>query len=186
MNQSGFVSVFILLVTTSTIAFFSLFSLYKEATIEIQRGDLYLQQNKLNEALERYAQAQELWPLFKFNDKLNLKVNEINDIKKNNSDKEYLVVYFKDKTFESQINSLTDDIKQLGSGISVKFLSKTDAYEEFKRFNQDNFQVMRLIIPDAFSDSLHIELKNTKLKNKIIKTAKAKSFVDNVLEVSKD
>lgn len=96
----------------------------------------------------------------------------------------YLVnIYFKKDISEDQIVELKEQIDEEFSPQSIKYVSKNDAYENYKSLNKDNELLVEMSSPDTFPDSLEIVVKN-KSEGESIKTSLTSNSIVDLVSVS--
>jgi cell division transport system permease protein len=70
-----------------------------------------------------------------------------------------VTVYFQTKTPESQIFKTRDDLVDSGKVLSVKYISKDEAFKIYKELNKDNPLLLEMVSSDILPPSLEIFAK---------------------------
>lgn len=70
-----------------------------------------------------------------------------------------VVAFFKDEAKQSDINALTNNLKQTGKIARIKFVSKRDALAKYRQQNKDDPVLLELVTEDILPASLEISTK---------------------------
>ncbi len=91
-----------------------------------------------------------------------------------------VTVYFQTKTLEEDIFKIRDELQQSGKVLSIKYLSKNDAFEIYKNLNKDNPLLLEMVSADVLPPSLEIFAKKPVFLPEIAEYLKKQNGVDEV------
>jgi len=92
-----------------------------------------------------------------------------------------VTVYFQNKAASSQIFKLRDELNNSGKVLSMKYISKDDAYKIYKDLNKDNPLLLEMVTADILPASLEIYAKKPVFLPEIAEYLKKQSGVDEVI-----
>lgn len=91
-----------------------------------------------------------------------------------------VTVYFQTKTSEADIFSVRDELEKSGKVLSIKYISKDDAFQIYKDLNKDNPLLLEMVSADILPPSLEIFAKKPIYLPEIAEFLKKQSGVDEV------
>ncbi len=91
-----------------------------------------------------------------------------------------VTVYFQTKTPESDIFKIRDELNQSGKTLSIKYISKEEAFQIYKDLNKDNPLLLEMVSADILPPSLEIFAKKPVFLPEIAEFLKKQSGVDEV------
>lgn len=91
-----------------------------------------------------------------------------------------VVAFFKDEAKQSEINTLTDNLKKTGKIARVKFVSKKDALAKYRDQNKDDPVLLELVTEDILPASLEISTNKITDLPSVAGTLKNSSLVSLV------
>jgi len=92
-----------------------------------------------------------------------------------------VTVYFQNKTSSSQIFKLRDDLTSSGKILSIKYISKDDAFKIYKDLNKENPLLLEMVTADILPASLEIYAKKPIFLPEIADYLKKQAGVDEVI-----
>jgi len=92
-----------------------------------------------------------------------------------------VTVYFQNKTSPDQIFKLRDDLNSSGKILSIKYISKDDAFKIYKDLNKDNPLLLEMVTADILPASLEIYAKKPIFLPEIAEYLKKQAGVDEVI-----
>jgi len=92
-----------------------------------------------------------------------------------------VTVYFQNKAESSQIFKLRDELTSSGKVLSIKYISKDDAFKIYKDLNKDNPLLLEMVTSDILPASLEIYAKKPIYLPEIAEYLKKQSGVDEVI-----
>lgn len=94
--------------------------------------------------------------------------------------KPQVTVYFQNKTEENQIFKVRDELMSSGKVLSIKYISKNDAYNIYKKLNKDNPLLLEMVSADILPPSLEIYAKKPIFLPEIAEYLKKQGDIDEV------
>jgi len=91
-----------------------------------------------------------------------------------------VTVYFRSQTAESDIFKIRDELINSTKVLSVKYISKNDAYKIYKDLNKDNPLLLEMVSADILPASLEIYAKKPVFLPEIAESLKNRPGVDEV------
>ncbi len=91
-----------------------------------------------------------------------------------------VTVYFKTQTPESDIFQMRDELMNSGKVVSVKYVTKNDAFAIYKELNKDNPLLLEMVSADILPASLEIYAKKPEFLPEIADSLKNRAGVDEV------
>jgi len=88
--------------------------------------------------------------------------------------------YFKTKTPESDIFKIRDELNSSGKILSIKYISKKEAFETYRKMNKDNPLLLEMVSSDVFPPSLEIFAKKPNYLPEIAEYLKKTGGIDEV------
>src|SRR3990167_406655 len=94
--------------------------------------------------------------------------------------KPQVTVYFQTKTPESQIFKIRDELMSSGKVLSLKYISKNEAFNIYKQLNKDNPLLLEMVSADILPPSLEIYAKKPVYLPEIAEYLKKQGDIDEV------
>lgn len=94
--------------------------------------------------------------------------------------KPQVTVYFQNKTEETQIFKIRDELMSSGKVLSIKYLSKNDAFDIYKQLNKDNPLLLEMVSANILPPSLEIYAKKPIFLPEIAEYLKKQGDIDEV------
>lgn len=91
-----------------------------------------------------------------------------------------VTAYFQTKTAESDIFKIRDELNQSGKVLSIKYISKNEAFEIYKNLNKDNPLLLEMVSADILPPSLEIYAKKPVFLPEIAEYLKKQPGIDEV------
>ena len=91
-----------------------------------------------------------------------------------------VTAYFQTKTTESDIFKVRDELTQSGKVLSIKYISKDEAFKIYKNLNKDNPLLLEMVSADILPPSLEIYAKKPVYLPEIAEFLKKQSGIDEV------
>lgn len=91
-----------------------------------------------------------------------------------------VTVYFQTKTPEKEIFGLRDNLLNSGKVLSIKYVSKTDAFKIYQDINKDNPLLLEMVSADILPASLEIYAKRPEFLPELAAYVKKQMNVDEV------
>lgn len=91
-----------------------------------------------------------------------------------------VTVYFQTKTSETDIFKIRDELDKSGKALSIKYISKDEAFNIYKDLNKDNPLLLEMVSADILPPSLEIFAKKPIYLPEIAEFLKKQSGVDEV------
>ena len=91
-----------------------------------------------------------------------------------------VAVYFRTQTSEDDIFRLRDSITSTGKVLSIKYISKSEAFALYKELNKDNPLLLEMVSEDMLPASLEIYAKKPQYLPEIAEMVKTKPGVEEV------
>ena len=91
-----------------------------------------------------------------------------------------VTVYFQTKTSEADIFKTRDELDKSGKVLSMKYISKDDAFKIYKDLNKDNPLLLEMVSADILPPSLEVYAKRPIYLPEIAEFLKKQSGVDEV------
>ncbi len=91
-----------------------------------------------------------------------------------------VTVYFKTQTAENDIFKIRDELTNSGKVLSVKYVSKNDAFKIYKELNKDNPLLLEMVSSDILPASLEVYAKKPEFLPEIANFLNSKPGVDEV------
>ncbi|PIS15838.1 hypothetical protein COT62_01545 [Candidatus Roizmanbacteria bacterium CG09_land_8_20_14_0_10_41_9] len=91
-----------------------------------------------------------------------------------------VTVYFQTKTPEKEIFGLRDNLLSSGKVLSIKYVSKTDAFKIYQDINKDNPLLLEMVSADILPASLEIYAKKPEFLPELAEYLKKQMNVDEV------
>ncbi len=92
-----------------------------------------------------------------------------------------VTVYFQSKAASNQIFKLRDELNNSGKVLSIKYISKDEAYKIYKDLNKDNPLLLEMVTADILPASLEIYAKKPIFLPEIAEYLKKQAGVDEVI-----
>ena len=92
-----------------------------------------------------------------------------------------VTVYFQTKASTDQIYKLRDELNNSGKVLSIKYISKDEAYKIYKELNKDNPLLLEMVTADILPASLEIYAKKPMYLPEIAEYLKKQAGVDEVI-----
>lgn len=94
-----------------------------------------------------------------------------------------LSIFLKSNVTNDEVNSLTNEIKNIGQVHEVKYISQNEAYQKYRKQIANDPELLKIAREDMFPPSITVYLNpSTVIQNQIENIAKEKSYVDSVLK----
>ena len=94
--------------------------------------------------------------------------------------KPQVTVYFQTKTLETQIFKVKDELMSSGKVLSLKYISKNEAFNIYKQLNKDNPLLLEMVSADILPPSLEIYAKKPIYLPEIAEYLKKQGDIDEV------
>jgi cell division transport system permease protein len=94
--------------------------------------------------------------------------------------KPQVTVYFQNKTPENQIFKVRDELMSSGKVLNIKYISKNDAFDIYKKLNKDNPLLLEMVSADILPPSLEIYAKKPIYLPEIAEYLKKQGDIDEV------
>jgi cell division transport system permease protein len=94
--------------------------------------------------------------------------------------KPQVTVYFQTKTPETQIFKVRDELMNSGKVLSLKYISKNEAFNIYKQLNKDNPLLLEMVSADILPPSLEIYAKKPIYLPEIAEYLKKQGDIDEV------
>ena len=94
--------------------------------------------------------------------------------------KPQVTVYFQTKTLENQIFKIRDDLMASGKVLSLKYISKNEAFNIYKQLNKDNPLLLEMVSADILPPSLEVYAKKPIYLPEIAEYLKKQGDIDEV------
>ena len=94
--------------------------------------------------------------------------------------KPQVTVYFQTKTPETQIFKVRDELMSSGKVLSLKYISKNEAFNIYKQLNKDNPLLLEMVSADILPPSLEIYAKKPIFLPEIAEYLKKQGDIDEV------
>ena len=94
--------------------------------------------------------------------------------------KPQVTVYFQNKTEENQIFKVRDELMSSGKVLSIKYISKNDAFNIYKQLNKDNPLLLEMVSANILPPSLEIYAKKPIFLPQIAEYLKKQGDIDEV------
>ena len=104
----------------------------------------------------------------------------VNNVTLNWEAKVEISTYLRDDATQGEIRTLTADISQMPEVENVEYVSKAEAYEEFKKIYEDQPELHENLPPDALPASLRIKLTDAKYTEDVAGLIEGRPGVDEV------
>jgi cell division transport system permease protein len=91
-----------------------------------------------------------------------------------------IIAYFQPKTNENEIFKIRDDLVSSGKVLSIKYTNQREAFENYKKMNQDNPLLLEMVSADILPPSLEIYAKKPIFLPQIAEYLKKQPSVDEV------
>lgn len=92
-----------------------------------------------------------------------------------------VTVYFQNKTLTNQIFKLRDELTSSGKVLSIKYVSKDDAFKIYRDLNKENPLLLEMVSADILPASLEIYAKKPIYLPEIAEYLKKQAGVDEVI-----
>jgi cell division transport system permease protein len=94
--------------------------------------------------------------------------------------KPQVTVYFQTKTPQTQIFKVRDELMNSGKVLSIKYISKNEAFNIYKQLNKDNPLLLEMVSSDILPPSLEIYAKKPIFLPEIAEYLKKQGDIDEV------
>lgn len=94
--------------------------------------------------------------------------------------KPQVTVYFQTKTPENQIFKVRDELMSSGKVLSLKYITKNEAYQIYRQLNKDNPLLLEMVSADILPPSLEIYAKKPIFLPEIAEYLKKQGDIDEV------
>lgn len=94
--------------------------------------------------------------------------------------KPQVTVYFQNKTPENQIFKVRDELMGSGKVLSIKYISKNEAFDIYKKLNKDNPLLLEMVSANILPPSLEIYAKKPIFLPEIAEYLKKQGDIDEV------
>jgi len=91
-----------------------------------------------------------------------------------------IIAYFQPKTNENEIFKIRDELVSSGKVLSIKYTNQKEAFENYKKMNQDNPLLLEMVSPDILPPSLEIYAKKPIFLPQIAEYLKKQPGIDEV------
>ena len=91
-----------------------------------------------------------------------------------------IIAYFQPKTNENEIFKIRDELVSSGKVLSIKYTDQKEAFENYKKMNQDNPLLLEMVSADILPPSLEIYAKKPIFLPQIAEYLKKQVSVDEV------
>jgi len=91
-----------------------------------------------------------------------------------------IIAYFQPKTNENEIFKIRDELVSSGKVLSIKYTNQKEAFENYKKMNQDNPLLLEMVSADILPPSLEIYAKKPIFLPQIAEYLKKQPSVDEV------
>ena len=91
-----------------------------------------------------------------------------------------VTAYFQPKTDEASILKVRDTLVESGKVIEAKYISKSDAFEVYKKLNKDNPLLLEMVSPEILPPSLEIYAKKPSYLPEIASFLRQQGGIDEV------
>jgi len=91
-----------------------------------------------------------------------------------------IIAYFQPKTNENEIFKIRDELVSSGKVLSIKYTNQKEAFENYKKMNQDNPLLLEMVSADILPPSLEIYAKKPIFLPQIAEYLKKQASVDEV------
>jgi len=91
-----------------------------------------------------------------------------------------IIAYFQPKTNENEIFKIRDELISSGKVLSIKYTNQREAFENYKKMNQDNPLLLEMVSADILPPSLEIYAKKPIFLPQIAEYLKKQASVDEV------
>jgi len=91
-----------------------------------------------------------------------------------------IIAYFQPKTNENEIFKIRDELVSSGKVLSIKYTNQKEAFENYKKMNQDNPLLLEMVSADILPPSLEIYAKKPIFLPQIAEYLKKQVSVDEV------
>lgn len=92
-------------------------------------------------------------------------------------------IWLKNTATNTQAEELIKQLRSIDGVTRVTYTSQQDVYEQYRKENKSNSELLSLATPDIFSGSINIYLKSHTVTNEIIQLAQSEPFVQQVSTV---
>ena len=95
-----------------------------------------------------------------------------------------LIIFLKKTASQEQTDSLREELKAVPNTKEVKYISSEAAFEEYKKQNSNNPQLIALVKPDTLPPSIEVytTARSKDLQDTIYNIAHTKPFVDIIVK----
>src|SRR3972149_8453648 len=94
--------------------------------------------------------------------------------------KPQVTVYFQNKTVENHIFKVRDELMSSGKVLSLKYISKNEAFNIYKQLNKDNPLLLEMVSADILPPSLEVYAKKPAYLPEIAEYLKKQGDIDEV------
>jgi cell division transport system permease protein len=91
-----------------------------------------------------------------------------------------IIAYFQPKTNENEIFKIRDELVSSGKVLSIKYTNQKEAFENYKKMNQDNPLLLEMVSADILPPSLEIYAKKPFFLPQIAEYLKKQPSIDEV------
>ena len=91
-----------------------------------------------------------------------------------------IIAYFQPKTNENEIFKIRDELVSSGKVLSIKYTNQKEAFENYKKMNQDNPLLLEMVSADILPPSLEIYAKKPIFLPQIAEYLKKQPSIDEV------
>jgi cell division transport system permease protein len=91
-----------------------------------------------------------------------------------------IIAYFQPKTNENEIFKIRDELVSSGKVLSINYTNQKEAFENYKKMNQDNPLLLEMVSADILPPSLEIYAKKPIFLPQIAEYLKKQASVDEV------
>jgi cell division transport system permease protein len=91
-----------------------------------------------------------------------------------------IIAYFQPKTNENEIFKIRDELVSSGKVLSIKYTNQKEAFENYKKMNQDNPLLLEMVSADILPPSLEIYAKKPIFLPQIAEYLKKQPEIDEV------
>ena len=158
-----------------------------KAMTKVQLGDnvhgdfLY---THLTETVHDYEDAQNLWPLLRYDTTFTSNLNQAKKQLAYYQSKPAVQIFFKNPLNDIEVSNLKQAIQVIPGVTKVSYVSKEDALNIYKQQNKNDKLLLSLVTADILPASLNVYVSDRSMVNRIVNLAKSKPFVSNVIGFS--
>lgn len=166
-----------LIVSVILINILSLYMQWSGAMKLVDKGDVHLNNKEFSQAIQRYQEAQQKWPLLQNDKYVNKQLDTVYIFAS-----KAIVIFLNVNATQSDIDSLIFESKQISGVKKVYFVSKEKAFEIYQEKYKDDPELMELVTPEILPASIEISIEDISAREKVIQLVNSKNFVEDVIK----